>query len=45
MDKLEHTRRTSRLPVVVLERLEGRVTSMGGRSRTRKLAMIRDYLR
>ena len=41
---LVYARQTSRLPIVVLERLQGRETWMAGRSRTRKLQMVRDYL-
>ena len=42
---LEYARQTIRLPLVVLDRLQGRETWMAGQSRTRKLTMIRDYLR
>ncbi len=42
---LAYARRTIRLPLVVLDCLQGRETWMAGQSRTRKLTMIRDYLR
>jgi hypothetical protein len=42
---LEHTRLTSGLPIVVLDRLHGRETYMQGLSRSNKLQMVREYLR